>query len=216
MMEVHILDVRLPHLPQAAASFGSVWGCCDHQETPTLCQCCMKDGGMWVQGRDVGKDRDRTWLQHPWGQGWHWLRYWCCNSAPMDWEVVLFPGIETPLGWEPAHMEKGSAATLDPPGCAAALEADAPPWPRAEGRGSYCSWRREIWDPTAACAHTSQCLELHCPRMIIPAASAADSSLSQLWSSHPSDPGVQQWVPCTFAARCTPAPGQFLHAVGMV
>lgn len=78
--------------------------------------------------------------------------------------------------------------------------------------------------PTPACAHTSQCVQLVLRScfvlgIIIPAASAADSWLSQLWSSHPSDPRVhwgRQWVPCAGAARCMPAPGQFLHAMGMV
>lgn len=61
--------------------------------------------------------------------------------------------------------------------------------------------------------------DLHCPGIIIPSAFAADFLLFQLWSSHPSDPGVQrgrQWVSYTCAAKCTTAPGQFLHAVGMV
>lgn len=37
-VEMHILDVGLPQLPRAAAPCGSAWGCCNHQETPTLCQ----------------------------------------------------------------------------------------------------------------------------------------------------------------------------------
>lgn len=100
---------------------------------------------------------------------------------------------------------------MHPPGCDAALEADAPPWSGAEGRDIYCSWRREIWGPCPG--------DLHCPGIIIPSAFAADFLLFQLWSSHPSDPGVQrgrQWVSYTCAAKCTTAPGQFLHAVGMV
>lgn len=84
---------------------------------------------------------------------------------PRTGRWVCFPGIETPLGWEPAHRDKGSAATLLPPGCAGALEAGAPPWPIAEGRDSCRSWRREIWGPslvvpTPASVHSSPCIAL--------------------------------------------------------
>lgn len=46
------------------------------------------------------------------------------------------------------------------------------------------------------------------PGVTIPAASAADSWLSQLWGSHPSDPGVhwgRQWVPGAASPRAVPA-----------
>lgn len=70
---------------------------------------------MWVQGGDVGKDRETgnscsilggeggtgciigAVVQHPWAGRWF------CS-----------PGIEIPLGWEPAQQEKGSAALLAP------------------------------------------------------------------------------------------------------
>lgn len=111
-MEVHILDVGLPQLPQAAASFGSVWSCCDHQETPTLCQGCMKDGGMWVQDGDVGKDRETGHSCSILGDGGGTS---CVIGAVIQhWDVVLFSRHTTPLGWEPAHKEKRSAATLAP------------------------------------------------------------------------------------------------------
>lgn len=74
-----------------------------------------EDGGIWVQGGDIAKDREAGYscsilgdrggtgcitgavIQHPWTERW-----------------FCFPGIETSLGWEPAHKEKGSAATLAP------------------------------------------------------------------------------------------------------